>query len=406
MKLDTGAQCNVLPYSLYCKLTREKLRKSNTWLVSYTGHKIPVMGKASLPVKLKGKFHPVEFHVIEHPATPVIGLQTSNDLNLVKRVSAVDTQRDENSSSDTSNLDVNEILKKYEDVFDGIGCLEGAYRIKIDSSITPVVHPPRKILFTQREKVKGELDRMEALGVICKADEPTEWVSSLVVVQKPNGKVHVCLDPRDLNKAIQREHYPMKTVEEVAAELSDAKVFSVLDATSGFWHIKLDEASTQLLTFNTPFGRYQYLRMPFGINSVPEVFQKKMSQAFEELSGVKTIADDIFIWGKDEDEHNFRLEQVLKRSRKVGLKLNRSKMKIMTTEVPYVGHILTAKGQKPDPSKVQAAEEIPSPADKPALLRFLGMLNYMSIFIPTLPVGIVGTLSCLLAPSMLAYKIW
>ena len=157
MKLDTGAQCNVLPYSLYCKLTREKLRKSNTRLVSYTGHKIPEMGKATLPVNLKGKFHPVEFHVIEHPATPVIGLQTCNDLNLVKRVSAVDTQRDENSSSDTSNLDVNEILKKYEDAFDGIGCLEGAYRIKVDSSVTPVVHPPRKIPFTQRENVKEEL---------------------------------------------------------------------------------------------------------------------------------------------------------------------------------------------------------------------------------------------------------
>ena len=248
----------------------------------------------------------------------------------------------------------------------------------MNSSVTPVVHPPRKIPFTQRENVKEELDRMEALGVIRKADEPTEWVSSLVVVQKPNGKVRVCLDPRDLNKAIQREHYPMKTVEEVAAELSDAKVFSVLDPTSGFWHIKLDEASTQLLTFNTPFGRYQYLRMPFGINSAPEVFQKKMTQTFEDLSGVKTIADDILIWGKDEDEHNFRLEECwIKRSRKVGLKLNRSKMKIMTTEVPYIGHILTANGLKPDPSKVQAVEEMPSPADKPALLRFLGMVNYI-----------------------------
>ena len=172
------------------------------------------------------------------------------------------------------------------------------------------------------------------MGSAGKADEPTEWVSSLVVVQKPNGKVRLCLGPRDLNKAIQREHYPMKTVEEVATELSDAKVFSVLDATSGFWHIKLDEASTRLLTFNTPFSRYQYLRIPVDINSAPEVFQKKMTQAFEDLSGVKTIADDILIWGKDEDEHNFRLEQVLKRSRKVRLKLNRRKMKIMTTEVP------------------------------------------------------------------------
>ncbi|KAL9983140.1 hypothetical protein ACROYT_G005272 [Oculina patagonica] len=309
MKLDTGAQCNVLSYALYCKLTREKMKKSKTRLVSSTGHKMPVMGKATLNLKLRGK--------------------------------SVDTQREENLSSD-NNQDVNEILKKYEDVFDGIGCLEGTYQIKIDPYVSPVVHPPRKIPFTQREKVKEELDRMEKLGVIRKAEERTEWISCLVVVEKPN------------------------------------------DATSGFWHIKLDEKSSELLTFNTPFGRYQYLKMPFGINSAPEIFQKRMTQAFEDLSGVKTIADDILIWGRNEVEHNHRLEQVLECSRKVGLKLNRSKMKILTAEVPYIGHVLTSNGLKPDPSKVRAVEEMPSPADKPALLRFLGMVNYMSKFIPNL----------------------
>ena len=91
----------------------------------------------------------------------------------------------------------------------------------------------------------------------------------------------------------------MQTVEEVAAKLSDARVFSVLDPTSGFWHIKLDEKSSELLTFNTPFGRYQYLRMPFGINSVPKIFQKRMTQAFDDLSGVKTIADDIILSGAE-----------------------------------------------------------------------------------------------------------
>ena len=142
---------------------------------------MPVTGKATLNVKLRGKTHPVKFQIIEHPATPVIDLQTCHDLKLVKRVSSVDTQREENLSSDT-NQDVNEILKKYEDVFDGIGCLEGTYRIKIDPTVRPVVHPGRKIPLTQREKVKEELDRMEKLGVIRKAEEPTEWVSSLEVV--------------------------------------------------------------------------------------------------------------------------------------------------------------------------------------------------------------------------------
>ena len=102
-----------------------------------------------------------------------------------------------------------------------------------------------------------------------------------------------------------------------------------------------------------------------------------MTQAFEDLSGVKTIADDILVWGRSEAEHNHRLEQVLERSRKVGLKLNRSKMKIMTAEVPYIGHVLTSNRLKPDPKKLHAVEGMPSPEDKPALLRFLGMVNYI-----------------------------
>jgi len=109
-----------------------------------------------------------------------------------------------------------------------------------------------------------------------------------------------------------------------------------------------------------------------------------MTQAFDALSGVKTIADDIFIWGRNNAKHNHRLEQVLERARKVGLKLNRSKMEIMTPEVPYISHVLTSYGLKPDPSKVCAVEEMLSPADKPALLRFLGMVNNMSKFIPNL----------------------
>ena len=112
------------------------------------------MGKAALNVELGGKTHPVEFQKIEHSATPVIGLQTCHELNLVRRVSLVHTKGEENRSNDT-NQDVNEILQKYEDVFDGIRCLEGTYQIKIDLTVSPVVHPPRKMPFTRRESQGG-----------------------------------------------------------------------------------------------------------------------------------------------------------------------------------------------------------------------------------------------------------
>ena len=106
---------------------------------------------------------------------------------------------------------------------------------------------------------------METMGVITKVTEPTEWVNSIIETEKKNGKVRVCLHPR--------EHYPMKTVEEVATQLSGATVFSTLDASSGFWHVKLDHPSSKLTTFNTPYGRYRFLRMPFGINSSRRVTQ-------------------------------------------------------------------------------------------------------------------------------------
>lgn len=114
---------------------------------------------------------------------------------------------------------------------------------------------------------------MESLNIIQKFTEPTQWVSSLVVVEKPNGKLRVCLDPKDLNRAILRPHYPMKTLEDVLPQLSKARFFTKLDARSGYWTIKLSEASSYLTTFNTPFGRYRYLRLPFGLKSSQDEFQ-------------------------------------------------------------------------------------------------------------------------------------
>ena len=204
------------------------------------------------------------------------------------------------------------------------------------------------------------------------------------MTEKKNGSVRICLDPRNLNKAIFREHYPMKTIEEITAELSEAKVFSTLDASSGFWHIKLDGESSALTTFNTSFGRYRFLRLPFGISSAPEVFQRKMTESFEDIEGVGVIFDDILIWGKDEAEHNARLRSALQRAREINLKLNAEKSQIFTSEVPYMGHLITHNGVKPDPSNVKAITEIRVPQDKKELQRFIGMINYLGKFIPNM----------------------
>ena len=129
---------------------------------------------------------------------------------------------------------------------------------------------------------------MEKLKVIMKASDPTAWVHSLVIAKKKNDKIRVCLDPSDLNRAVTREHFPMQKIEDVISRTTNAKVFIALDANHGFWQVKLDKDSSKLATFNTPFGRYSYTRLPFfGIASAPEVFQNIMSLLFDDIEGVK-----------------------------------------------------------------------------------------------------------------------
>ena len=104
----------------------------------------------------------------------------------------------------------------------------------------------------------------------------------------------------DLNRALQRVNYPMPTIEKVASRLHLAKVFTSLEVYNGFWHVVLDEESSFCTTFNTPFGRYRWKRMPFGIRSAPEVFQRKMHELIEGLRGVEVIADDFVVVGYGE----------------------------------------------------------------------------------------------------------
>ena len=166
--------------------------------------------------------------------------------------------------------------------------------------------------------------------------------------------------------------------------MPNTKIFSVLDASSGFWQIKLDQESSKLCTFNTPFGRYRFKRLPFGICSAQDVFQDVMSEIFSGIKGVKVIVDDLLIWGENQQQHDERLRQVLERARQKNLKLNKEKSQIALDEISYIGHVLSKEGLKPDPQKVRAITEMNRPQNREELQRFLGMVTYVAKFIPNL----------------------
>ena len=375
-QVDTGAQCNVVPMDLYKKATKDHHLSNITpckyKITAYGGTSIPVVGKAIIRVWRGDSSCRLDCKIVDQSnVRPLLGRKACVGMKIVSYLDNDMMNKPNTSGSEVYTLSTDgpltkeKLVNKYPKVFGkGVGCLEGEYHIRLNAQVDPVQHAPRRVPVAFRECLQETLDDLVQQDILAPVTEPTSWVNSMVVVPKKDGKLRICLDPKDLNLAIQREHYPLPTIEEIATRLHGAKLFTVLDVRHGFWHVPLDEASSFLTTFNTPFGRYRWKRMPFGISSAPEVFQRKMHEVTEGLRGVEVIADDFVVVGFGESvedataDHDSNLEAFLERCTVKHLKLNDKKLRLRLQEVPFIGHVATSEGLRVDPYKVQAIMEI------------------------------------------------
>ena len=282
------------------------------------------------------------------------------------------------------------IVERYAELFQGVGLLQGEVHLETDPSVTPVQLPPRRLPVPIRDEVKRELDAMCRDGIIEPVTGPSTWISALLVVRKPNGKVRICIDPKPLNKSLRRCNYMMGTIDDVLPRLAKAKVFSTLDVRNGFWNLRLDEESKALTTFETPFGRYRWCRLAFGLSPSPEIFQARMHATLEGLAGVACIADDILVYGcgetveEAEKDHDRNLISLLERCRERNLHLNDDKIQLRRQSITFMGHELTTDGLKADKRKVAAIVDMPRPTDRPGVRRLIGMATYLGRFLPNL----------------------
>ena len=161
-------------------------------------------------------------------------------------------------------------------------------------------------------------------------------------------------------------------------------MFSRLDANSGFWQIPLSDHSRLLTTFITPFGRFCYNKLPFGISSAPEHFQMIMSKILSWLQGVVCHMDDVLIFGRDKTEHDNRLTTVLTTLQSAGVTLNKDKCLFGQDRLTFLGHVVDKNGIFADPDKMIALTKMKSPENVSELRRFLGMANQLGKFSPNL----------------------
>ena len=371
-KLDTGAEVTAISEETYRTLGAKPLEKSSKVLYGPTCQSLTVLGQFTGTLRHQDRSSSQTIFVVRGLKTNLLGLPAITSLQLLQRINAT-------HAADT------DIRKRFQKVFTGLGTLGEEYQIQLREGAMPyALYTPRNVPIRLRGKVREELERMEAAGVISKVDEPTPWCAGMVTVPKKSGAVRICVDLKPLNESILREAHPMPEVDETLAQLAGARVFSKLDANSGFWQIPLAEESRLLTTFVTPLGRFCFNELPFGISSAPELFQKRMSKVLAGLEGVVCQIDDVLVFGKDQAEHDKRLVAVMERIEKVGITLNSEKCEFSRDHVKFLGHQIDAEGIRADPDKTSAIQQMEPPSNISELRRFMGMANQLGKFSPHL----------------------
>ena len=209
----------------------------------------------------------------------------------------------------------------YADVFQGLGKFPGEpYKLRLKPDAVPAKHRPRKVPVHLQDAFHEEVERLVKIDVLEKVTEPTEWVNSFVIVEKvidssnahsPNHvikkSIRLCIDPKDLNEALEREPYYSRSIDELISMFAGAKVFTIVDMDKGYWQVVLHPESRKLTCMAFDIGRYQFKRLPMGSKVASDIFQRMLDSVYIGLPGVTGIADDMVIFSRNEEEHDRNL---------------------------------------------------------------------------------------------------
>ena len=306
-ELDTGTSVTVVGESMAKAKKLKPAKKS-------------IRGPGETPLNVLGVFTATPSHkgtaieettfVLAHQHSGLLSCSVCTRLGLIARIDSISTPN---------------FKQEFPKLFRGLGNLQKEYSITLkdkDNATPFCLYTPRKAAHPLLPKVKQEINRMLEQGVISPVTGPASWCSGIVVVPKPNVAVRIGIDLTHLNKAVQREAHTVSSVDESVAALVNSKIFSKLDAKSGFWQIPLSKESRLLTTFVTPFGRLCMNRLPFGICSASELFQRTVSEILAEVEAVICHMDGVLIEAADQATHDNIVRQVLRKLSDAGLSLN------------------------------------------------------------------------------------
>lgn len=297
MLVDSGAEANLITDVAWEKLKAAGIevtscvKGSDRVLRSYANNiPLTVLGTFKATVRIGARSAEAEFFVIRGGQRSLLGDTTSKRLGILK-----------------VGLEIDQVAQRMEPLSKINGV---SVHIHLDPDVKPIFQPMRRIPVALEEAVNNKLKELMARDIIEEKKGPVSWVSPLVVVGKANGEPRICLDLRRLNEAVMRERHPMPVIDDFLARIGPNMIRSKLDVKDSFLQLELNEESRDAMVFLTARGLYRFKRMPFGLVSAPEVFQKTMDRILAGCEGTWWYIDDVYIEGKDKEEHDERVAKV------------------------------------------------------------------------------------------------
>ncbi len=388
LQVDSGCSCSTMHITDVKKMDSVQMSPSNVVLRDYSKATIPSRGQVTLHCTLRGKDYEVVVQVIasQRYYTPLLGLADSTRMGIltynVNTVDQSDVVSESIAPPPTGELTLDYIKYSYPHLFEGLGDLGTPFSFTLNPEVQPIQAPPHHFSAPKLPIIKEALDKLIDSGQLVRVDKPTPWISNMVVREHPASatkpaKVRICQDPsQTVNKAIIRPVYPIPTLEENIHCFHQAKVFSTSNIKHAFQAIKLTEKSSMLTTMHTRWGRYCWTRLPFGISSAPEEFQRRIHDVLCGIDGIINIADDMAAIL----DHDRTVVELLRYLNQHQLKLNPDKIQLKSYTAPFMGHILTPEGLKSSTEIAKAVLQMPQPQDKAATRCFLGTITYLSKF--------------------------
>ena len=306
--------------------------------------------------------------------------KTPERINQLKEVLGINTMQ----LSEEQRVQLIQLIGNYSDVFAlndaELGCTNVVCHSIDTGDGRPVKQQPYRTPFIHRETISRMIEEMEGQGVVQPSMSP--WASPVVLVPKKDGSKRFCIDYRRLNALTKRDVYPLPRIDDILDAAGGAKYFTSLDLASGYWQVELDQDAREKSAFTTHRGLFEFTRMPFGLCNAPATFQRLMQIILTGLEGKSCFVylDDILVVSNTFEDHLSHLSEVLMRLRRAGLRLKPKKCLLLREEVPYLGHVLSASGIRPNPAKIETVQNFPTPTDVTKLRQFLGLAPYYRRF--------------------------